>query len=496
MPIDASLIGQSLANYQQPVDVLAQYGKLQALKNGIVQQQIQQQTFQENALKLQEAQQDAQDQQTFRDVMQQTQGDYAKAAPLLAGRISQKMQAAFQTAMDARAKSLLDQDKTRLENAKSRNEQIAEGLGAIAQAPPANRAALYGELRGRALAQGIATPDALPEIYPGDDWVFAHRFMATPTKDQIDTALNIQKNTREADKAAAELPGVKADAAQKIRQQDAGALEAAWNQGGPGAFNQALGQLPPDRAQPFAGAASVQDIRNGALTTEQKTAAAQAAANADATAAYRAAQLKNSAQTVAQGWARVKIAQDEAQAKRDRGEIEGPPLTAAGQKQMTEIATVANQFDSILAKLEPYKNDNNPLTFLGPWLKYKVGVKSPEGELGSEISNLSLASIQGMMPFASKSRNYEFIKKIGEHLPRLDATGQDSPALMYDKLSKARRNFLSMQANAARYEVKGAGANPGKPVLPEDSALAYYQLAGGDPAKATKMATEDGWQVP
>lgn len=174
---------------------------------------------------------------------------------------------------------------------------------------------------------------------------------------------------------------------------------------------------------------------------------------------------------------------------------ESAELTPEGSKQMKETQSVARMFDDLLKKLQPYKNDNNPTTFTVPLAKYKLGVKSPEGELGSEISNLSLASIQGMMPFASKSRNYEFIKKIGEHLPRLSLPLPDSPALAYDKLSKARANFARFESAIRRYEVKHATGDQASPKLSPENAAVYVRAAGGDKAKAMQDAINDGWDV-
>lgn len=173
---------------------------------------------------------------------------------------------------------------------------------------------------------------------------------------------------------------------------------------------------------------------------------------------------------------------------------EAKELSPAGQNQMKEVDVVSRQFDDLLNKLEAYKGDNNPLTLTGPMAKYKMGIKTPEGELGNEISNLSLASIQGMMPFASKSRNYQFIKDIAQHLPHLAIVGGDSPAMIYDKLLKARLNFAKMEAAISRFETKHATASPGPVPLPEGTARLYFRAAGGDPGKARAMAVADGWQ--
>jgi hypothetical protein len=150
---------------------------------------------------------------------------------------------------------------------------------------------------------------------------------------------------------------------------------------------------------------------------------------------------------------------------------------------------------------QPLRTNNNPLYLLGPLAKYKLGMASPEGTLGHELSALSLASIQGMMPFASKSRSYPYIKDIGQHLPNvmgnpLHLQPPDSPNQIFAKLRSARRNFLRMDASTMRYETKGAGAQAAKPTLDRDRGLVYLHLADGRPDQAQKMAEEDGWQIP
>jgi hypothetical protein len=297
MPLDPNLITDAMAHWQAPpmFDPLARYAKLQALQNGVLQQQQARQELQTGALKLQQEQQDIQDQQNFRQVLAQTGGDYAKAMPLLAGKMSPTAQAKFQEVLNKQAQDLATLDKTKLENLKTKNEMVGNALETIATAPPEAQPGLYAQARTDAIAQGYGDPAKLPEQFPGSDWINLHRFLGTSVKDQIDTTLKQKQDTREETKATAELPGIQADAAQKVRVQDATALEAAFNQGGPDAYNAALEALPYGRAKAFAGANTAQDIRNVALTPEQKTTAGQAKATADALATYRANETANRA---------------------------------------------------------------------------------------------------------------------------------------------------------------------------------------------------------
>jgi hypothetical protein len=173
----------------------------------------------------------------------------------------------------------------------------------------------------------------------------------------------------------------------------------------------------------------------------------------------------------------------------------GPELSADGQKQMREASMVGSTFDDLIKKLEPYKNNNDPTMLMKALAKYKLGMASPEGELGNQLSSMSLASIQGMMPYASKSRSWQYIQEIQKHLPVIMGFPPDSPQMIYDKLEKSRRSFLRAERATMQWEQKKGGTNPAPPTLTPDRAQVYYQLAHGDPAKARTMAQDDGWAL-
>jgi hypothetical protein len=166
---------------------------------------------------------------------------------------------------------------------------------------------------------------------------------------------------------------------------------------------------------------------------------------------------------------------------------------------VSDLAPTRDQIAGVITKLEPYRNNNNPGTFLVPYKKYKAGVKSPEGELGNSISDISLANIQASVPLLHGTRNYQRIQDIEEHLPEFRTLLSDSPALMYDKLVKAERYILRMEAHGSQYMVKNAPA----PVLTPDRGRIYAQLArtqGGTRdvirQRAREMAQQDGWLIP
>lgn len=144
-----------------------------------------------------------------------------------------------------------------------------------------------------------------------------------------------------------------------------------------------------------------------------------------------------------------------------------PPLTAKGQNALTEIKPAEQNIDEILSALQPYKDDN---THGLRWahLKYTLGFGSDPSTLESKISQFNLASIESMMPFASKSRAYQYIKDIGKHTLH---TEKDTFQQMYEKAQNIKQNFQKMRDAVNRYERVGAtgeGDNPTSPA-PDNS---------------------------
>lgn len=267
-------------------------------------------------------------------------------------------------------------------------------------------------------------------------------------------------------------------AAQSLAQQNGIKLDSS---------QPTLAQLPLNlRQQAFGLAKQMQadpDIKGSTLATQESARATQAASRA------------TMAQTQQLDQQRLKDQQSQA-----------IQLNPAGKKALEATEPVLGQIDELRAALEQknpkdakggaYKDDNNPLTLAAPMLAYRAGIKTPDGELGSKIGDISLNAIQGAMPFASKSRNYQWIKDIKQHLPSLSGLTPDSPALIYQKLGTVERNFLRMKAGTQKYETAKTAPNPSSPMLQSDDAQRYYKLAGGDPKAARQMATQDGWTIP
>jgi len=186
-------------------------------------------------LELQQRMIDMRDQQTMRQAYMESGGDMDKfqmrmqqlgASPKAIIDINKQMLAM----REAHAKL----SQTELENAAKSATAIGSTAQSLLNLPDESaRAAQWPAARAQMIAQGHATPDQIPQVYPGQDWITLHRNAAVTAKEQQDleyksreTAAAEQtaasrKLTAEttAQKTAAELPGI--EAGTKLKQMEA-----------------------------------------------------------------------------------------------------------------------------------------------------------------------------------------------------------------------------------------------------------------------------------
>lgn len=301
MAIDPSLITDTMARWQAPAavqfDPLAQFAKIQALKSGIQEQQL-------GALKLQEAQQAFQDQQTMNDIYKSayapdpTTGQLklnedALYSNMAARGLGAKIPATQKAIMDSN-KSAADLKKAQADaNEAAQNylgEQVLDikdsGYDPTTFTAKIAAAVEHGALPAPAAATMIQQFQQNPTS-AGVKALIDPLLTAPKVQDILGKRATAKKDIAQAgsadvtaQKGQAELPGIQADTARKLAQQDATALEAAFTRGGPDAFKAAVAALPPERARVFDGVQNVQDIRARAMSAEQLTQADQAALNA------------------------------------------------------------------------------------------------------------------------------------------------------------------------------------------------------------------------
>jgi hypothetical protein len=305
MATDPSVITSMMARWQAPQalvgqDPLAQYAKLQALRNGVTEQQL-------NQIKLQEARQSLSDQQALdaaykgaitTDANGNVTYDRARVLQNAPGHLAPGIQKTLNE-MDQQKATL---DKAQADAATAKTDLLGTGLLGVKDAD-------YDPVVFNSTLTHLA---GIGAIDPRQAAAFSQQLGPNPTPDDIKAALTPLLSTPKVlelenkraevkarqqasdtgtEKLKLEKPGLEADAAQKQRIGDATALEAALTQGGPDAFKAALAALPADRAAQFSAAKTVNDIRRIGMTPEQRTQADQAKTNAEALAANRAADL-------------------------------------------------------------------------------------------------------------------------------------------------------------------------------------------------------------
>lgn len=176
---------------------------------------------------------------------------------------------------------------------------------------------------------------------------------------------------------------------------------------------------------------------------------------------------------------------------------EYPQLTTSGQTAIANVDPTIGQIDDLLSELEktdengvPYKDNNTNLYFTKNRLKYAAGIAPEEGNLAGQIANLELVKITGALPYATKSRNFNYIKQIQQHLPN---AWVDSPMNVYQKLQVAKENMERIKQDVLENDVKGkvvGGGAAGGPLPPPPKPRGA--------SSTVKMKTPDGktWDVP
>jgi hypothetical protein len=276
MPIDSSIaLSIKPPQIADPMQAVRTAADLQASRQT---QQINAERLRQEQLQTQQAEREAADVRTVRQFQEQFGGDMDKALPALAGKISPETYGKLQQGAIATKKHLGELRAQDREELKFKAGHIGAAGGLLLKTPAEQKAATWQSERNRLKAYGIE----LPEQYPGDEamqgevldamgldkWLSEQR--AEAGEKRATTAATDTHNA-----AVVNLGGQQADAAAKIRENDAAALAAAAQQG-PQALAAALARLPQDRQTPFAGlkaGAKPADILKLGMKPEQQVSA-------------------------------------------------------------------------------------------------------------------------------------------------------------------------------------------------------------------------------
>lgn len=204
----------------------------------VMQLRSQQQAGQQQAIALQQAQQDQKDNQAVREAFQENNGDLDKTITTAAKRgVSPKILTQLQQhALDVKTKTAA-LTAEQLKNLALTNDNAAGLIHPIIDAPPEKQADLYAQARQTALqnpqAYGITDPSQIPEQFPGADALKNQLAMHKGGKQQAEEAIK----QREV-------------AAQELRAKNTGGPDmAVFNalQNGQGTSQPVQGVPPPDQ---------------------------------------------------------------------------------------------------------------------------------------------------------------------------------------------------------------------------------------------------------
>ena len=175
MAIDPSIITDTMARWQTPAafDPLAQYAKIQALKSGIIEQQVNQARLADIQAQAQQRQADLADDQTVRQAMGDPDTAKALAAwrpgqPFpLAGRVQRKTIDALQTHILTGAKTAMEMDDAEAKQAETRRIELGKAMGDLMYDKNGNpRPDDYIQANLPATFQGLQARKLIPQDAP------------------------------------------------------------------------------------------------------------------------------------------------------------------------------------------------------------------------------------------------------------------------------------------------------------------------------------------
>ena len=378
MPIDPSLITDTLSRWQSPQftmpDPLAQYAKIQALKNGILQQQS-------DALDLQQKQQQIAGQKALDDAMtnaytRNPDGSLELNADAVTNGLTQKgfghlVPGLLKNFTDMK-KSAADAQTAQVASKNATNDYIASALGTVYDSgfdPHVAIGALAHAVdSGIVPAQQAAALTAQIQQNPTPDGVkqvFAPLFAASPGfQERIDKAKTAQAavDSAASRQKTADVAGDKLsdERIERVLNAAAGAtnqdeLNAARNQALKLGASSAQVNAIPMQFTPDAMKAYTQSR----LNPEQRTTAAQAATNAAATEADRKITQAQRAQEIGISAAELALRNDEYQKKYGDalGNLSDNDKTiaskiASGDYSMTTLSRLPNKEQIMAAAIQ------------------------------------------------------------------------------------------------------------------------------------------------
>lgn len=333
MPTDPTI--PLMSRPPQPQSPLATLAQIQQLRGMQTQQQLEQAQLagldQENQMR----QTQMQDQQIMRQAWMDSQGDPNTFLSLASqrGASATALMQSKATMLDMQMKTAALDEKTRA-NLQAKNDRIQSVLTPVAGEPDPNKQQVQWDLGQQQLVREgtITQQEAQQHPYPGPDGVKTYVAQLNYSNSLMNQGkkADAYKNQQQGDLAAAQIPGKQAQSDLAVLQNAVSDLTAK-PPANPVEYGIRTAQLPPAVAQKILAAVPVSQydpqkspaqLRMLGMTPDQQTGAVQNAQNESDTQAYRASELKQNAQRLAQSGAELALKQKEFDTKYGQGQLQ------------------------------------------------------------------------------------------------------------------------------------------------------------------------------
>jgi hypothetical protein len=218
--IDSSIPLQ--ARPPQVPDIAEQYGRMLQLKNMMQQGQMGDAQLQQQQMQTQQMAQDQKDQQIIREAYGAVSGDLDKLHAAVAGKVSPKAAQAIKTAAYEQHQKLLTLNKDEFDLESKKLERVGNVVNGLLQMDDQSMASAWPQIRSQVIQAGDTDAQTVPEQFPGRQGIQMYANMIDGGKaafTRADEARKVSEEARTAAKSTAELPGIQADTAKKVAEQ-------------------------------------------------------------------------------------------------------------------------------------------------------------------------------------------------------------------------------------------------------------------------------------
>ena len=176
MPIETGNLKLNPIQIDNPLEA---YGKVLSLRNMMQQNQANQMTMKLNQMKLKQLEQDMQDGQTVRDILDKYDGDVDRAKPEILSTLGERGSKFIQSVSQMN-EAISKANLAQLNEMDKRFDLIGSAAGSVMGNPET-----YPQVKAGLEQAGLLPKGMLPDVYPGDNIIQQFIDSTIPVKDQI-----------------------------------------------------------------------------------------------------------------------------------------------------------------------------------------------------------------------------------------------------------------------------------------------------------------------